>query len=251
MAIGLQGTWSISVAAKNASWPQRFIVAGSSNGQDGTYAGSTGAADVLVTGDQWGITIQNNPTGPVSWRESRARLGHFRVESGFFRADIQSDDGGGGADEDFDDLVLTISKPLSDSEWIVYGTARSYRGHCRFNPCFPYPWVVIDTPLQLERLLRYREVRPILERVYGADVDRLVERERFTPLVLSRGGGPKGGVSVSGATTVERKAQGKAKTESLVVGDVAEARAARYPAFEANVSLAEAGLLDRLTLFHP
>lgn len=251
MAIGLQGTWNISVAAKNAAWPQRFIVAGSTNGQDGTYAGTPGAADVLVTGGQWGVTIQNNPTGPVTWRESRARLGNFRVESGFFRADIQSDDGGGAADEDFDDLVLTISKPLSESEWIVYGTARSYRGHCRFNPCFPYPWVVIDTPLQLERLLRYREVRPILERVYGADVDRLVQAERFTPLVLSRGGGHRGGVSVSGATTFERKSEAKAKKEALVVGDVAEVRAARNPAFAADLTVAEAGILDRLKLFHP
>lgn len=251
MAIGLQGTWSVSVTTKNAAWPQRFIVAGSSNGRDGTYAGNTSAADVLVDGDQWGITIQNNPTGPVTWRESRTRLHNFRVDSGFFRADIQSDDGGGAADEDFDDLVLTISKPLSESEWIVYGTARSYRGHCRFNPCFPYPWIVIDTPRQLERLLGYREVRPILERVYGPNVDRLAAREQFTPLVLSRGGGAKGGVSVRGATSVEMKSQGKSRKANLVVGDLAEVRAARNLGVAADLTVAEAGILDRLKLFHP
>ncbi len=251
MAIALQGTWNVSVKAKNAAWPQRFVIEGSSNGKDGTYGGTTGAADILVTGDQWGVTIQNNPTGPVTWRDSRARLGSFRVESGFFRADIQSDDGGGGADEDFDDLVLTVSKPLSDSEWIVYGTARSYKGHCRFNPCFPYPWIVVDTAAQLRRLLAYAELRPILERAYGPDVAKLAERETFTPLLLSRGGAPQGGFSVAGQTEAVLKTRGKSKEAKLEVGSTATVRAAASADFAATITVAEAGILDRLRLLHP
>ena len=112
MTIGLQGTWSVSVTTKDASWAQRFVIEGSDNSVDGTYNGTVGNT-VLVTGDQWGVTIENNPTGPVSWQSSRARLANFRVDGGFFRVDIESDDGGGGPDEDFNDLILTASKPLS------------------------------------------------------------------------------------------------------------------------------------------
>lgn len=253
MSIGLQGTWSVSVASKSAAWPQRFVVAGSSNGVDGTYAGATTTPAVLVDGDQWGITVQNNPTGPTPWRESRARLANFRVDGGFFKADIQSDDGGGGADEDFDDLVLTIAKPLSESEWIVYGTAKSYKGTCHFNPCFPYPWVVIDTARQLERLLGYAEVRSILESAYGADVAQKGERVPFTPLVLSRGGSPKGGFSVSGSTEVEpkRKAKAKAKAVELTTKSEAEVKIAWAASYPSNIARADASILDRITPLHP
>lgn len=251
MAIGLQGIWNVSVKAKHAAWPQRFIIEGSENGRDGTYVGDTSTTDVLVDGAQWGVTLQNNPTGPITWRDSRARLANFRVESGFFRADIQSDDSGGHADEDFNDLVLTISKPLSDSEWIVYGTARSYKGNCRFNPCFPYPWVVVDTAHQLKRLLAYPDVRSILEGVYGADVAQLAERETFVPLVLSRGGSPKGGFSVSGQTMAELKTKGKSKKGTLEVGSTAAVRAASVADYRANITVADASILDRLEYLHP
>ena len=249
MAIGLQGTWSVSVKSKHAAWDQRFVIAGSDNGVDGTYAGTTSAPAVLVQGDQWGVTVQYNPTGPVSWTESRARLADFRVEGGFFRVDVESDDGGAGGDQDFNDLILTLSKPLNDSEWIVYGTAKSYKGICGFNPCFPYPWVVVDTPLQLERLLRYREVRPILERVYGTDVARLAERERFTPLVLARGGTPRGGFTVRGGTEVEVVT--KSKKERLDVSDEATVRVASFAELQADLTVAEAGVFDRLEPIHP
>ena len=91
---------------------------------------------MLVSGDQWGINIQNNPLGPDSWRSSRTRFANFRVDGAFFLVDVQSDDGGGG-DEDFNDLILTLSKPLAESEWIVYGTAKSYKGLCPADPLFP------------------------------------------------------------------------------------------------------------------
>ena len=143
MTIGLQGTWIVSVKTKSAAWAQQFTIEGSTNGADQTYEGKESLPEFLVDGEQWGITIENDPTGAISWRPSRCRLANFRTELGFFKADIESDDGGGGPDEDFNDLVLTISKPLNASEWIVYGTAKSYKGWCKFNPCAPYPWVVM------------------------------------------------------------------------------------------------------------
>ncbi len=253
MAIGLQGTWNVSVTAKNAAWDQRYAVEGSDNGVDGTYAGVPTTPDLLVQGSQWGVTIQNNPTGPISWRDSRARLTNFRVDGGFFRVDVESEDAGTGGDADFNDLVLTLSKPLSASEWIVYGTARSYRGLCRFNPCFPYPWVVIDTPLQLEALLRYEQVAPILRRAYGDDVARLAERMRFTPLVLSRGGSPQGGFAVKGSTEVEMQEaeDDDGPAERATAREAAQVRAAAYPQFRADLSVDDARILDRLRPITP
>ena len=72
MTIGLQGTWSVSVKSKSAAWPQRFTIEGST-AADGTYSGVASTPPVLVTGDQWGVTIEHNPTGPVSWSPSRAK----------------------------------------------------------------------------------------------------------------------------------------------------------------------------------
>ena len=247
MAIGLQGTWSVAVTAKDSAWDHRYVIEGSENGVDGTYAGVTSTPDLLVQGDQWGVTIQNNPTGPITWRDSRVRLADFRVEGGFFRVDVTSDDSGGGGDEDFNDLVLTLSKPLSESEWIVYGTARSYRGLCRVNPCFPFPWVVIDTAPQLEALLRYADVRPILERAYGTEVHRLLERERFTPLVLSRGGSPRGGLAVAGRTEVaEAEGSGESKAKRADAGSQARVKVAAYREFAADLTRADAAIIDRL-----
>ena len=249
MTIGLKGTWSVSVKTKSAAWAQRFIIEGSDSG-DGSYNGVVGNT-VLVTGDQWGVTIENNPTGPISWQSSRARLANFRVDGGFFRVDIESDDGGGGPDEDFNDLILTASKPLSSSDWVVYGTAKTYKGFCRFNPCFPYPWIVVDTALQLERLLKYDQIRPIFEEAYGPDVASLAKREKFKPLVLSRGGTAAGGFAVRGKTEVEFKAKGKSKEKKLDVSRTAEAIVAQSPFYVANVTAADLAIIDRVIAFAP
>jgi hypothetical protein len=251
--IGLQGTWNVSVAVKSAAWEQRFIIAGSDNGVDGTYPGSTTTPDVLVSGEQWGINVQNNPSGPISWRASRTRFANFRVDGVFFRVDIESDDGGGGSDEDFNDLILTLSKPLAEGEWIVYGTAMSYKGLCSINPCFPPPFIAIDTAEQLKALLRHAEVRPILERIYGKDVGRLAERERFTPLLLSRSGSaPAGLVVKAGAKRAFVVKETAAERRDDAVVDIAVAKAvSAAPSAASTLLPAEASVFERLKPIRP
>jgi hypothetical protein len=78
-----------------------------------------------VTGPQWGITVEHNPTGPKPWAPSRHPLADFRIQGGQFKFDILTDDSAG--DEDFNDLVLTCDMPLSSSEYVVYGSHREWR----------------------------------------------------------------------------------------------------------------------------
>lgn len=92
MTIGMQGSWTVSVKSENASWDQRFIINGSTNGVDGNY--NETSPPLFVTGTQWGITIEHNPTGPVGWRQSRHRMDHFKISGGQFLFDIESDDSG-------------------------------------------------------------------------------------------------------------------------------------------------------------
>jgi hypothetical protein len=246
MTIGLQGTWNVSVKSKSASWAQRFVIAGADSG-NGTYSGVTTTPAVLVSGEQWGVTIENNPNGPISWRPSRAKLANFRVDGAFFKVDIQSDDGGGfPGDEDFNDLILTASKPLNASEWIVYGKVKTYGNRCLFNPCFPFPWIVIDTPYQLERLLRHDSIREILEREYGADVATRVDSDNFQPMMLSRGGSTGSGYKVRGVTDVELKKKGRAKTATLETIASASVLAADRFEYRPNLTIAEAGIIDKL-----
>ncbi len=180
MTIGMQGLWTVSVKSKNAAWPQRFKIAGSSNGVDGIY--NETSDPVLVTGSQWGLTIEHNPPGPATWRQSRHRLANSHISSGQFLFDIETDDFGfGGGDEDFNDLILTCSMPLSTSDYVVYGQVKAYSGWCLFNPCFPPPFIVIDYPWQLEELLKYPPVRRIIEKLYP---ERVKAFEKIPPFPL-------------------------------------------------------------------
>src|SRR6185295_9736339 len=129
MAIPMQGSWTVSVKAKNADFPQRFIIAGADSG-NGTYAGALSTSPVLVTGAHWRIQIQNDP--------------------------------GGG--EDFNDLILTCSTPVTATDFVVYGNARSYSGRC-FLPCLRH-WLIIDTDLTLRHALTYPPIRKALEKLY-------------------------------------------------------------------------------------
>ena len=137
MTVGMQGSWTVSVKSKSAAWPQRFRIAGSTNGVDGLYDETS--PPILVNGPQWGITVEHNPPGPVSWRASRYRIANQHTSGGQFLFDIETDDFGlSGGDQDFNDLILTCSMSLADSEYVVYGTVRAYSGFCYFNPCFPH-----------------------------------------------------------------------------------------------------------------
>lgn len=176
MTIGMKGFWTVSVKSKSAAWPQRFRIEGSTNGVDGVYDETS--MPISVTGPQWGITVEHNPSGPVSWRQSRHRLANSHISGGQFLFDIETDDFGGG-DEDFNDLILTCAMTLSSNEYVVYGKVKSYNGFCLFNPCFPFPYYVIDYPWQLRELLKYPPTRRIIEKLYP---ERVKAFERIPPV---------------------------------------------------------------------
>ncbi|GAB6096983.1 hypothetical protein JCM14469_32370 [Desulfatiferula olefinivorans] len=201
MTISMQGSWTVSVHSKQASWAQRYVIQGSANSVDGEYYDTS--PPLFVSGNEWGITIQHNPSGPVSWIQSRTRMVRHRVSAGQFLFDIESNDTGG--DEDFNDLILTCAMTLSPADYVVYGTVRSYSGLCPFNPCFPRDFHVIDTPFQLSELLKHKKTRAILEKIYP---ERVREFEAvkpfpnpdpppFVPLMIPSGLGDNTGYAVS------------------------------------------------------
>lgn len=205
MTIAMNGTWIVSVKSKNAAWPQRYRIEGSSNGKDGVYSPTT--APMVVSGNQWGITVEHNPSGPISWSPSRMIMANFSTGSGQFQFDIRSDDTKG--DADFNDLVLTCSMPLSSSDYVVYGTARSYSGWCWWNPCYPL-YIVIESYDQLRHLLQFAQVRDLLAKLYPERIKRILKRPfpepdppRFKPMMIptAQAGGP--GFRVSGRNLVE------------------------------------------------
>jgi hypothetical protein len=246
MTISMQGSWTVSVKSKAAAWAQRFRIAGSTNGADGVYVGSTSTAPVFVTGDQWGVTVEHNPSGPVSWTISRNRLANFHVSGGQFIFDIQTDDGG-GTDEDFDDLVLTCSAPLAASDYFVYGTVKTYEGFCHFNPCFPRWYYVIDTLAQLQRLVEYAPARRVIEKFYPEEVKRLFKRPfpepdppPFRPLMIPTGLPDEEGLVVMGKAG--RLADTKAKAVRKAGADTAGESSSLSFALAANQSISSISL---------
>ena len=160
MPINMQGSWTVRVKSKDASFPQRFIISGAASG-NGTYVGAVATPPVFVTGAAWAITIQNNPgSGFVN---SGEQIKFPTVSGGQYRFDIESNDA--GADEDFNDLILTCSTPVTATDFLIYGNASSYSGLCRFNPCWPF-WLVIDTQLALVEALKNPLLRVPIEKLY-------------------------------------------------------------------------------------
>ncbi len=179
MAITMQGNWTVSVKSKTAAFQQRFVIQGSDSA-DGVYAGDVSTPPVHVTGAQWTIAIEHLPTGKgATWKPSAERLGTPSAMGGQIVFDILSNDT--GADQDYDDLVLTCSMAQSSTDYVVYGRVRSYAGLCRANPCFPF-YFVIDTPLQLAELLKYPTLRETLEQLYGDRIQQFEKRVPFPPI---------------------------------------------------------------------
>jgi hypothetical protein len=161
MAITMQGAWTIRVATKNAAFAQRFIITGADSG-NGTYDGTVGHT-VFVTGAQWSVNIQNQPTGQP-WQDSAQRIGSPTVAGGLLRFDIRSNDA--GADQDYDDLVLSCSLPASSSDYVLYGTAKTYSGPCLFNPCRD-DFVVIDPTVHLPTICeRFPQLCEVIAKLY-------------------------------------------------------------------------------------
>lgn len=174
MAITMQGSWTVKVKSKSAAYKQQFRIQGSDNA-DGIYEGKVTTPAVTVNGAQWTISVEHKPTGPgTTWLPSAERLTTPRRSAGQTIFDILSDDS--FADKDYNDLILTCSMPESPSEYVIYGRVRTYAGLCKFNPCFPF-YFVIDTPLQLKELLKYKTARSVLEELYPERIREYLKRE--------------------------------------------------------------------------
>ncbi len=186
MAITMQGTWTVSVKSKNASFPQRFIISGATSG-NGTYVGAVATPAVLVTGAHWSITIQNNPG--AGFINSADQITFPTTSAGQHHFDIQSNDAGG--DSDFNDLVLMCSTPASATEFLIYGHVSYYSGYCWFNPCH-LPWIVIDTHIGLARALENPTLKAAIEKIYPERVIPIpppppgppINPAKFSPLVI-------------------------------------------------------------------
>lgn len=159
MTIPMQGSWTVSVKSRSAAFPQRFIIDGADTG-NGTYNGVVTTAPVFVTGANWRIRVQNDPGG--GFVNSADQIKFPTVSTGNYRFDIETDDAGG--DGDFNDLILTCSTPVTQTDFIIYGSATSYSGRC-FFPCWP-GWLVIDTEATLSTALEYLPIRRAIERIY-------------------------------------------------------------------------------------
>jgi len=160
MLISMQGNWTIRVKSKEASFPQRFIVAGADTG-NGTYDAKAGAADVWVTGTQWSIAILNDPG--TGFRLSDTRIKFPTLSSGNFVFDIESNDA--GSDKDFNDLVLTCFSPASVFDYLIYGNVTLYSNGCVFNPCIRR-YLVIDTYAKFLQALKIDKVREVIAKLY-------------------------------------------------------------------------------------
>lgn len=160
MIVTMQGNWTVRVKSRNAGFPQRFVISGAATG-NGTYNGVTTTPAVSVTGSQWTIAIQHNPGNGFQLSDSKIK---FPQQVGVnYQFDIQSNDS--GADEDFDDLILTCSTPSSPNKFLLYGNVTLYSGYCVFNPCRKDIFV-IETPNAFQNALKNAHLRALLEKLY-------------------------------------------------------------------------------------
>jgi hypothetical protein len=182
MFISMQGNWTINVKSKSAAYPQRFMVIGAASG-NGTYNGVVGAPAVNVSGSHWLIAIQNDSGS--GFRQSDTRIKFPSINAGMFVFDIESNDA--GADQDFNDLVLSCSSYASVSDYVMYGNVTLYSGNCLFNPCYRR-WVVIDTYKQFQEALKYDHLKDVIERLYPERIPPIPQPDPppfFIPLMIN------------------------------------------------------------------
>ena len=169
MAITMQGSWTVRVKSKEAASSQRFQISGSDNFTDGTYVGIVSTAPIFVSGAQWSINIQSQPTAGI-WQDSNQRITFPVVSSSMLVTfDIQSNDT--GPDKDYNDLILICSMPASASEFVVYGKAKTYSGPC-FNPCYQGAYV-IESVAALAQALAVPDLRRVIEKLYPERIPNL------------------------------------------------------------------------------
>src|SRR5215203_2641879 len=214
MIITMQGNWTVRVKSRSAAFPQRFIISGAISG-NGTYNGVTTTPAVSVIGTQWTIAIQHNPG--TGFQLSDSKLIFPQSVGGNYEFDIQSNDS--GADEDFNDLVLTCAAPATPNTFILYGNVSLYSGNCVFNPC-RRDIFVIDTPWALQTVLKNPRLREILETLYPERVPPFKidpnppDPPYFTPIVLDLFGEalqPKTTLNVQRLESEPIATRGKAK----------------------------------------
>ena len=185
MAITMQRAWTVTVTTRNAAFAQRVVV--SRPGLADLVVAGVPGNSVFVDAPQWSIDIQHQTAPGQPWIGSAQRVTFPSVAGGLLHFDIASDDGG-GSDRDYDDLILRCSMPVSASEFVVYGSAKTYAGRCLWNPCYPW-YYVIETPLQLASALQNPALRAIVAKLYPERIPRRPIPEpgpRFAPIVLPK-----------------------------------------------------------------
>lgn len=191
MPLIMHGNWTVSIKAKNAAFPQRFIISGASHG-NGSYEAPH--APVSVTGDVWSVRIQSKP-GASAWADSEYQITFPTINAGNYQFDLQSNDVWGG-DKDFDDLILSFSTPVTETDFLVYGNASTYSG-CLYNPCSRFH-LLIESAAALASAVRFPILKDTLDKLYPKAIPQpiplpdppvdipsgLLSRQSFKPLVI-------------------------------------------------------------------
>ena len=162
----MHGNWTVAIKEKHAAFPQRFIISGATNG-NGTYEAPH--APVYVTGDVWSVRIQSKP-GASAWADSEYQITFPTTSGGQYHFDLQSNDVWVG-DADFDDLVLTFSTPVTETDFLVYGNVSTYSG-CLYNPCSRYH-LQIESAAALNNALRFPLLKDAIEKLYPKNIPTL------------------------------------------------------------------------------
>lgn len=179
----MQGPWTVSVKSKEVgATQQRSIISGAASG-NGTYAGDPATPAVAVTGDAWSVSVQHKVG--ANWVDSFDQIAFPTRSGGSYKFDIQANDD--NIDPIFDDLILTCSAPINFTDFVVFGNVSWYSG-CRYNPCNPFPYFVIDSAVALSDALTRPALRASLTQLYPEKVYRnpnpIPDPPLFRPLVL-------------------------------------------------------------------
>ena len=158
MPLIMHGNWTVSIKEKNAAFPQRFIISGASSGT-GTY--NAPHAPVYVTGSTWSVNIQSKP-GASPWADSEYQITFPVTNAGQYKFDLQSNDVWAG-DADFNDLVLTFSTPVTETDFLVYGNVSTY--NCPYNPCLR-SHILVESPAGLAAARRFPIMRNVIDKLY-------------------------------------------------------------------------------------
>jgi hypothetical protein len=244
MFISMQGNWTINVKAKQAVFPQRFVVSGAASG-NGVHNATVGMAPVPVTGNLWTIAIQNNPG--AGFQQSDTRLKFPVLQGGFYKFDIESNDA--GADQDFNDLILTCSTPATLTDYLIYGNVSTYSGRCFYNPCYR-GWLVIETAAALQAALQNPLLSDAIKRYYPHRMPPVIVNPNppdpgpFLPIMLSLDGSDQ---PVGKVANIFRRTQREitAGTDKKAAKDV-NAEAPAEMTFERTVTTASSRQLRSL-----